>query len=112
MPLTQIHSPAAESQSKQVARSMPQLAEWTLVVLLLALFVGHALLPAWRSLNSDFPNYYLAGALYRRGIPLDRIYEWTWFQRQNDILGVRDGIVGFAPNPPICALPVAPLTGL
>jgi len=112
MPLTQIHSPGAESPSKRVTPSLPQLAEWTLVVLLLALFVGHALLPAWRSLNSDFPNYYLAGALYRRGIPLDRIYEWTWFQRQNDILGVRDGIVGFAPNPPICALPVAPLTGL
>jgi hypothetical protein len=83
-----------------------------LVLLLLALFVGHALWPAWRSLNTDFPNYYLAAALYRRNIPLDQIYEWTWFQRQNDILGVRDGIVGFAPNPPICALPIAPLTGL
>jgi len=82
------------------------------VLFLLALFVGHALWPAWRSLNSDFPNYYLAAALYHRGIPLDRIYEWTWFQRQNDILGFRDGIVGFAPNPPICALPIVPLTGL
>lgn len=81
------------------------------MVLLAALFLGHALWPAWRSLNTDFPNYYLAAALYRRNIPLDRIYEWRWFQRQNDIVGIRDGIVGFAPNPPICALPIAPLTG-
>jgi len=105
------NSTSSDSRSKLVTPSRVQLAEWILVALLLALFVGHALGPAWRSLNTDFPNYYLAGELYRHNIPVDRIYEWTWFQRQNDILGVRDGIVSFAPNPPICALLIAPLTG-
>jgi hypothetical protein len=89
-----------------------RLFERALLAALLALFVWHAFLPAWRTLNSDFPNYYLAASLYHRGIPLDRVYEWTWFQRQNDRFGVRDGIVGFAPNPPFCALPIAPLTAL
>jgi hypothetical protein len=67
---------------------------------LLATFFGRSFLPAWRTLHSDFPNYYLADALYHRRIPLDRMYEWTWFQRQNDHLGVYDGLVSFAPNPP------------
>ncbi len=89
-----------------------RLFEHALLVALLALFIWHAFLPAWRTLNSDFPNYYLAASLYHRGIPLDRVYEWTWFQRQNDRFGVRDGIVGFAPNPPFCALPIAPLAAL
>lgn len=111
MPQTLTHSTSNDSRSKPVTSSLPKSAEWTLLVLLLALFLGHALWPAWRSLNTDFPNYYLAAALYRRHIPLDRIYEWIWFQRQDDVLGVREGIVGFAPNPPICALPIAPLTG-
>ena len=68
---------------------------------LLAAFVGRSLLPAWRTLNSDFPNYYLAAELYHRHIPLDRIYEWTWFRRQDDHLGVRDGLVSFAPTLPV-----------
>jgi hypothetical protein len=83
-----------------------------LLASLLATFIGHSLLPAWRNLNSEFPNYYLAAALYRERIPLDRIYEWTWFQRQNDHLGVRDGLVSFAPNPPTLILSLVPFTAL
>jgi hypothetical protein len=79
---------------------------------LLAVFVGRSILPAWRTLNSEFPNYYLAAALYHRRIPLDRIYEWTWFQRQNDHLQVRDGLVSFAPNPPTLILSLVPFTTL
>src|ERR1700722_616124 len=59
-------------------------AEWIVLTLLLAAFVGGGFVPGWRNLNSEFPNYYLAATLYHRHIPLDRIYEWTWFQRQND----------------------------
>jgi hypothetical protein len=88
------------------------IAEWVLLVGLLATFAAHSLLPAWKSLNSEFPNYYLAAALYRERIPLDRVYEWTWFQRQNDHLGVRDGLVSFAPNPPTLILSLVPFTTL
>jgi hypothetical protein len=70
------------------------------------------LVPGWRSLKSEFPNYYLAAELYHQNIPLDRVYEWTWFQRQNGHLGVRDGLVSFAPNPPSFVLSMLPLTRL
>jgi len=88
------------------------IAEWVLLVGLLAMFAAYSLLPAWKSLNSEFPNYYLAASLYTKRIPLDRIYEWTWFQRQNDHLGVRDGLVSFAPNPPTLILSLVPFTTL
>jgi hypothetical protein len=83
-----------------------------LLVVLLALFARSGLWPAWHSLDTDFPNYYLAASLYRQGIPLDRAYEATWFQRQKDHLGIQQPFVGFAPYPPISIVPVLPLTGL
>jgi hypothetical protein len=85
------------------------IVEWVLLAFLLALFVGRDFIPGWRTLNSDFPNHYLAAVLHHEGTPLDRIYEWTWFQRQNDHLGVHDGLVSFAPNPPASVLPFLPL---
>jgi Glycosyltransferase family 87/WD40-like Beta Propeller Repeat len=88
------------------------IAEWTLLAVLLAVFAGRGFLPAWRTLNTDFPNYYLAASLYHRGIPLDRAYEWIWFQRQKDYQNIPQPLVGFVPNPPICALPILPFSGL
>jgi Glycosyltransferase family 87/WD40-like Beta Propeller Repeat len=87
------------------------IAEWILLATLLAVFAGRGFLPAWRTLNTDFPNYYLAASLHHRGIPLDRVYEWIWFQRQKDYLGsIQQPLVEFIPNPPMCALPVLPLS--
>jgi hypothetical protein len=86
--------------------------EWCTLAILAVAFIGLTLVPGWRSLKSEFPNYYLAAELYHQGIPLDRVYEWTWFQRQNDHLQVRDGLVSFAPNPPSSVLPLLPLTRL
>jgi hypothetical protein len=40
------------------------IAEWVLLVALLAFFAGRGFLPAWRTLNTDFPNYYLAASLH------------------------------------------------
>jgi len=88
------------------------IVEWCAVAALAIIFAGFTLVPAWRLLTSEFPNYYLAAELYHRNIPLDRIYEWTWFQRQNDHLEVRDGLVSFAPNPPTSLLTMLPLTRL
>jgi hypothetical protein len=84
--------------------------EWIVVAVLLALLLRTFFLRGWPSLQSEFPDYYLAAMLQRYGIPLDRAYEWAWFQRQNDRLGVGDGLVSFAPNPPSSVLPMVPLT--
>jgi hypothetical protein len=93
-------------------RRWVDIAEWILVAALLAVFAGRGFLPAWRTLNTDFPNYYLAASLYHRGVPLDRVYEWIWFQRQKDYAGIEQPLVGFVPNPPMCILPVLPLSRL
>ena len=75
-------------------------------------FAWKAFIPAWSSLNSDFANYYLAARLYRQGYPIERVYDWVWFQRQKDHAGVERPHVSFDPNPPTCVLPVLPLSSL
>ena len=78
----------------------------------LGLFVWRGFLPAWRHLLTDFPNYYLAGRLFRDGVPLDRLYDWEWLQRQKDHLGLDQPLVGFVPLTMFSALLAAPLTSL
>ena len=82
------------------------------LLVLLGVFCVKGFVPAWTTLNSDFPNYYLVAKLYRAGYPLERVYEWTWLQRQNDHLGVHQGLVSFIPSTLASALPVLPLTSL
>jgi hypothetical protein len=86
--------------------------EWILLAALLAMFAVRGFVPAWRTLNTDFPNYYVAASIHRQGIPLDRAFEWRWFQREKDHLQVDQPLVGFAPHPPMCALPMLALTNL
>ena len=86
--------------------------EWILVVALFGLFAARAILPAWRMLNTDFPNYYLAALLRVEHTPIDRAYEWTWFQRQKDHNQIPQPLVAFAPHPPLCAAPMLLLTPL
>ena len=83
--------------------------EWCILLLLVILFVVRGFVPAWQTLNTDFPNYYLGAALHHNKIPLDRAYEWTWFERQKDRLGIEQSLVGFVPFPPLCAAPMLPL---
>jgi hypothetical protein len=86
--------------------------EWLLFVALLVLFVTRSLVPGWRVLNTDFPNYYLTAALRLQGTPVDRAYEWIWFQRHKDHREISQPLVGFVPNPPLCAAPLLPLASL
>jgi Glycosyltransferase family 87/WD40-like Beta Propeller Repeat len=76
------------------------------------LFVRQGWIPAWRTLNTDFPNYFLGAKLWRAGYPLDRIYDWIWFQRQKDHAGLTHPQVAYLPLTPFSALVVAPLTSL
>lgn len=85
-------------------------AERLLFAFLFLLFVFRAFLPAWRHIDSDFTNYYLAARIYREGYPVERVYEWTWFQRQKDHLGLDRPLVGFAQSALPSVLFVAPLS--
>src|SRR6266851_10358120 len=88
-------APSEASCSIQVPGSiwsgLLHFAEWTVIGLLLVTLVKGSFMQGWSSVRNEFPDYYLAAALLRHGIPLDRCYEWCWFQRQNDRLGVSDG---------------------
>lgn len=87
-------------------------SERVLLLLLVLLFVTKGFIPAWKHLNTDFPNYYLGARLYRQGNPIERVYEWTWFQRQKDHLGIDQRLVGFIPLTPPSILPVMPWCSL
>jgi len=87
-------------------------AERLLLVFLAALFAVRAVAPAWTHLDADFANYYLAARLYRQGYPVERAYDWTWFQRQKDQSGIERPLVGFTTSPLTSFLPVLPLCSL
>ena len=87
-------------------------AERSLLVFLLVLFAVRGFIPAWRHLDSDFANYYLAAHVYREGYPVERIYDWTWFQRQKDHLGLELPLVGFSPSTLPSTLLILPLSSL
>src|SRR5215469_7796111 len=84
--------------------------ETILCAALAALLFWKGILPACRTLNTDFPNYYLVARLLREGYSLDRIYDWIWLQRIKDHWGIDQTLVGFAGLTPFSALPLVPLS--
>src|SRR5277367_4554407 len=82
------------------------------LALLACLLLAKGVLPGWRALHSDFPNYYLVARLLRQGYNLDRIYDWVWLQRIKDHWGLDQPLVGFAGLTPLSALPILPVAGL
>ena len=76
------------------------------------MFIFRGFLPAWRTMNTDFPNYFLPAVIHHEGLPIDRAYEWRWFQRHKDHQQIDQTLVGFLPNPPLCAAPLLPIASL
>ena len=60
--------------------------------------------------ETDFPNYYTAAVLVRRGVPLRDYYDWTWFQRQMNYAGIRQ-LGAYLAQTPITMLPIVPMAG-
>jgi hypothetical protein len=88
---------------------------WTerIVLSLLLLYMGlHTLPRAWRSLITDFPNYYIAARLAHEGYDTSRMYEWTWIEREKDHHSIDVRVIGLAPITPFSTLVIWPLTGL
>ncbi|HMH15372.1 MAG TPA: glycosyltransferase 87 family protein [Edaphobacter sp.] len=88
------------------------MGEWTLLVLAIAYFGLRTLPHAWRTLNTDFPNYYLTARLTREHYDTSRIYEWIWIQRQKDHHDIDQRIVGMVPITPFSTLVIWPLTSM
>ena len=83
------------------------------VLCLAILFLGiHTLPRAWRTLNTDFPNYYTAARLVHEGYDTSRMYEWTWIEREKDHRAVDIRVLGLLPITPFSTLVLWPLSGL
>ncbi|MGH9452909.1 MAG: glycosyltransferase 87 family protein, partial [Terriglobia bacterium] len=109
------HVPALQGADAHASvarhRTAPSI-EYVLLAGLVAIFFSYGFVPAWKSLNTDFPNYYLAARLYRQGYPLEKLYDWTWMQRQKDYAGIQRPIVTFTLLTPFSLLPVLPFSSL
>src|SRR3984885_12319946 len=73
---------------------------------------AHTLPRTWRTLNTDFPNYYMAARLVHEGYDTSRMYEWSWIEREKDHRAVDILIIGLLPITPFSTLAVWPLAGL
>ena len=74
-------------------------------------FLATTFLAGWNRAETDFPNYYTAAVLVRKGEPLHNYYEWTWFQRQMNYAGIENQLGGYIPQTPLTMLPLVPLAG-
>lgn len=87
-------------------------AEYAVLIVLAGVFLWRGFIPAWKTLNTDFVDYYLAARLYRQGYPLTQIYDWSWVQRQKDHAGIERPIVAFTSLTPFSTLPAMPFSSL
>ena len=86
--------------------------EMLALFLLVSLLAWNGLLPGWRILGTDFPNYYVAARLIDSHYCMDRLYDWIWFQRIAGKFGIEHQLVGFLGLTPFSALPVIPVSWL
>lgn len=74
------------------------------------LYLGaHSLPRAWKTLNTDFPNYYMSARLAREGFDTARMYEWPWIEREKDHRALDIRVIGLLPITPFSTLAVWPL---
>src|SRR5580658_6496566 len=103
---TRWDQPVAKIKS---AGAWPAGLESVALAVLIGLFLYRGFIPGWRSLSTDFRNYYVAAKIYREGTSVLRVYDFTWFQRQKDHAGVGPCLVGFVPDTLLSALPIVPI---
>lgn len=66
-------------------------------------------LPAWREMHSDFPNYYVSSRVLAAGEDPRKLYDDAWFQERIDREGI-DQAGRFSTFPPCTAFAMLPLT--
>ena len=87
-------------------------AEWLVVALMTAYLTVHTLPSAWKTLNTDFPNYYLTARLAQEKSSTSRIYEWVWLQRQKDHREIDQRIISLGSITPFSTLAVRPFAAM
>jgi hypothetical protein len=72
----------------------------------------HTLPRAWKTLNTDFPNYYISARLAHESYDTSRMYEWTWIEREKDHRAIDIRVIGLLPITPFSTLAVWPIADL
>ncbi|UTW63424.1 DUF2029 domain-containing protein [bacterium SCSIO 12741] len=80
-----------------------------LTLFCVTLVVWKGLVPGWKNLDSDFPNYYTASRLLLEGEPVAKFYDNDWFEEQAHQRGI-DAPARFSPFPPITSVLAIPLS--
>jgi hypothetical protein len=93
-------------------RRIIQWAECIVLLLMVVYACFHVMPRAWRTLITDFPNYYMSARLTHEGFDTSRMYEWVWLQREKDHRAVDVPVIGLVPITPFSTLIYWPLVGL
>jgi hypothetical protein len=93
-------------------RKWLNVCEWILLALLIVQMGLHTAPKAWRTLNSDFPNYYITACLMSEHYDTSRVYEWIWLQRQKDHRAIDQRTVGMVPITPFSTIFVYPFASM
>jgi hypothetical protein len=87
---------------------MKRLASYALFLLLTLYTVKAGVIPAWRTLNSDFPNYYLSSQMLLEGKEITHLYDDLWFNQKLQTTGLAEQ-GKFSPFPLATAFVMLPL---
>ena len=82
-----------------------KLALWAAVLTGGCFFFVTSFRKGWTRVETDFPNYYTAAVLARQHQPLERYYDWPWFQRHMNYTGTERQLGGYIPQTPLTMLP-------
>jgi hypothetical protein len=79
---------------------------------MVAYLLLHTLPAAWKTLNTDFANYYLTARLSQEKYDTSRIYERIWLERQKDHRDIDQRIISLGMITPFSTLAVRPFVGM
>jgi len=85
---------------------------FAIVVLLGGRLVWMYIIPAWKTIVTDFPNYYVSAWAVRHGGDLSQLYDPVWFEREKHRSGIERPAALFNYFPPMNALIMWPLAEL
>jgi hypothetical protein len=69
-------------------------------------------IPGWKVMTTDFPNYYTSAWAVRHGDPVVDLYDPHWFELEKNKAGVQGPPALFSVFPPFSALVMWPVSGL
>lgn len=82
-----------------------------LFIAFLSFQIYFGIVPGWKNINSDFPNYYVAAQLLFEDKSNLDLYNNDWFQKEIKLHAI-DAVGKFSPFPPPTAFILAPISFL